>query len=318
MKTIFSAILTFFYALLTMPVMAGLPKQGQMNLQEPASPVHQRIHEFHDLLLLIIITITVVVIFLLFYAMLRFRASKNKNPSQTTHNVPLEIVWTMVPVLILIIIAVPSFRLMYYMDKTTTPDMTLKVVGYQWYWGYAYPDYEIEEFKNYMIPTEERDPENTYAELRASPTYQRLLSTYDLIEGVPSFIVLPTETNVRILITSNDVIHSWAIPAFGIKKDAVPGRMNETWVRIEKPGIYYGQCSEICGTDHGFMPIEIRAVDKEIFEQWASTAKEDLPAAMTMVYQETLDYAHEPNIPKLDFLKTLFRSDVKKETKDTE
>ncbi|MGB1026589.1 MAG: cytochrome c oxidase subunit II, partial [Rhodospirillaceae bacterium] len=169
----------------------------------------------------------------------------------------IEVIWTLVPVLILIAIAVPSFRLLYFMDRTQDAEMTLKVIGYQWYWGYEYPDHKDIVFDSYMLREDEPGG--------LSP---RLLA-------VDNRVVLPTETNIRVLITANDVIHSWALPALGLKTDAVPGRINETWVRIEKPGLYYGQCSELCGVEHGFMPIAIEAVSREEFDGWVETAAEE-------------------------------------------
>jgi cytochrome c oxidase subunit 2 len=257
-----------------------------------ASPVKHRIHEFHNILLVIIIAISVFVTALLLYTVFRFARAKNPTPSKTTHNVTIEIIWTAIPCLILAVIMWYSFPLMYYMDKTAKPDLTLKVTGYQWYWGYAYPDQGIEEFALHMVPDAgKRDPKNEAADLRAQSTYQRLLSTYDQVSGKPGFVVLPVNKDVRVLVTGGDVLHAFAMPAFGVKKDAVPGRLNETWMRIEKPGIYYGQCSELCGTDHGFMPIEIRAVDDAIFATWAEKMKTDVPAAMAYVQNLTIQYA---------------------------
>lgn len=231
----------------------------QKGLSEPASPVMERLVDFHNMLMVTITGITLFVTALLAYVVLRFNAKANPKPSATTHNTMLEVVWTLVPVLILIAIAVKSLPLLYYMDRAKEPEMTLKVTGYQWYWGYEYPDHDGINFFSYMIPDDKIDPEK--GELR-------LLST-------DTKVVLPINTDIQILITAADVIHSWAVPAFGIKRDAVPGRMNETWVRITKPGTYYGQCSELCGKDHAFMPIEIKAVTKEEFERWVESAKED-------------------------------------------
>jgi cytochrome c oxidase subunit 2 len=261
-------------------------------MPDAATPSKEQIHDFHQLMMIIITSISVFVIALLIYTVIRFRRSANPVPSKTTHNVTIEIIWTAIPCLILLVIAVPSFRLMYFLDRTEKPDMTLKVTGYQWYWGYSYPDQEIEEYSLYMVPTEQDDPKGEFTALRAMPTYQRLLSTYELSSGKVGFIVLPVEKNIRILVTASDVIHSWAIPQFGVKKDAVPGRLNETWARIDRPGIYYGQCSEICGVKHGFMPIEIRAVPQETFDAWVKLMKEDTAAAFEMVQQATAQYAH--------------------------
>lgn len=237
----------------------------QKNLHEPASPVMERLVEFHNMLMITITAITLFVTALLLYIIVRFNKKANPKPSATTHNTMLEVVWTLVPILILIAIAVKSLPLLYYMDRAKEPEMTLKVTGYQWYWGYEYPDHDGINFFSYMIPDEEIDPEK--GELR-------LLST-------DTKVVLPIDTDIQILVTAADVIHSWAVPAFGIKRDAVPGRMNETWVRITKPGTYYGQCSELCGKDHAFMPIEIKAVTKEEFARWVESAKEEYAAHVT-------------------------------------
>ncbi len=239
------------------PAMAGEPIEGGLNLQEAATSSAQRIHDFHDMLLIIITGITLFVLVLLIYVVIRYNKRANPNPSNVTHNVPLEILWTIVPVVILIVIAVPSFKLLYENDRIENPDMTIKITGYQWYWGYEYPDHDGISFNSIMIPDDE-----------IQDGQRRLLSTDNVV-------YLPIDTNIAILVTANDVIHSWTIPAFGVKMDAIPGRTNETWFRIDKPGTYYGQCSEICGKDHAFMPIEVRAVTKEEFEAWVVKAKEE-------------------------------------------
>lgn len=233
----------------------GIPQPWQLGFQEAASPVKERIDTFHNQLLIIITAITVFVTLLLAYTCIRFRKKANPIPSKTTHNTMIEIIWTAIPVLILIVIAIPSIRLLYYMDHTEKPDMTLKVIGYQWYWGYVYPDHGDIAFDSYMIKD---------ADLK--PGQIRLLD-------VDNEVVLPVGKNVRVIVTANDVIHSWAVPALGVKKDAVPGRLNETWLNITKPGIYYGQCSELCGTGHGFMPIKIRGVEQAEFDAWVASKK---------------------------------------------
>ncbi len=235
-------------------------KDWQLGFQEASSPVMEKIDWLHNYVLIIITAITVFVTGLLVYVMIRFRRSANPNPSKTTHNVLIEIIWTAVPVLILIAIVVPSFRLLYFMDRHPNPEMTLKVIGYQWYWGYEYPDHGDFAFDSYMIPDEE-----------IKEGQVRLLE-------VDNRVVLPVDTDIRILITAADVIHAWALPALGVKIDAVPGRTNETWVRIDEPGIYRGQCSELCGAYHGFMPVVIEAVSKEEFERWTKEAAEKFAA----------------------------------------
>lgn len=233
------------------------PRPWGIGLQDPATPVAERLHEFHNMLLIIIAAIVLFVMGLLLYVMLRFNARANPKPSTTTHNVMLEVLWTVVPVVILIVIAVPSFKLLYYMDRTAEPEMTLKITGYQWYWGYEYPDHGDISLMSNMIPDDQIDP---------SKGQVRLLST-------DNPVILPVDTNIQLIVTAADVIHSFAVPAFGVKIDAVPGRLNETWVRIEKPGVYYGQCSEICGIGHAFMPIEIIAVSKEDFAAWVANQR---------------------------------------------
>ena len=243
----------------------GAPHDWQMGFQEPASPVAERLDSFHNMLLVIIGLITLFVTVLMIYVMVRFNAKANPEPSKVSHNTMLEVIWTAVPVVILLIIVLPSVKLIYYQDRIPEPEMTLKVTGYQWYWGYDYPDHDDISFMSYMLPDEELD---------ASKGHQRLLST-----DRPA--ILPVDTNIQILVTAADVLHGFAIPSLGMKIDAIPGRINQTWVRIEEPGVYYGQCSELCGKDHAFMPIEIHAVSKEEFQQWvASGGEAEISAAV--------------------------------------
>ena len=234
---------------------ANQPKERQLGFQNPASDGMRDIVNFHNNLLLpIIIAITVFVLFLMLYACVRFRASANPNPSKRTHNVTVEILWTLIPCLILIVMAVPSFKILYKQDTIPKADLTIKAVGYQWYWGYEYPDENI-IFDSYMI--EEKD-------LKA---YQpRLLA-------VDNEVVAPVNKVVKVLITANDVLHAWALPSFGVKRDAVPGRINETWFKAEKEGTYYGQCSELCGIKHAFMPITVKVVSEEDYQEWLSEAR---------------------------------------------
>lgn len=303
MTRFFASISSFCFSLLLFPTLAMADLQSRAEgsiwagwLPDAVTPSKQRIHDFNEIMTYIISAIVAVVAVLLFWVVWRYRKNKNPVPSRVTHNVPLEIVWTLIPCLILMAIVVPSLRLMYYIDVTHKADLTLKVVGYQWYWGYAYPDHDIDEFALHYVPDEFADQKGEYQALRDLPTYQRLLSTYDLASGQPAFVVLPVDKNVRALITAGDVIHSFAVPSFGVKKDAVPGRLNETWFNIKKPGIYYGQCSEICGINHGFMPIEIRAVEDDEFNRWVELMKEDSAKAMAYIQDITVQYAH----PKLE------------------
>lgn len=239
-------------------VQIGAPVPHQLGLQEAASPVMERLHDFHSLLLWTIAGITLFVTGLLLYVIVRFNSRANPTPSTTTHHTWLEVAWTGIPVLILLVIAVPSFRVLYYMDKAPNPELTVKVTGHQWYWSFTYPDHEGLEYEARMIPDEELKP----GQLRLLEVDQR--------------IVVPVDTDVRVLVTGADVIHSFAIPALGMKKDAVPGRLNETWFRANREGVFYGQCSEICGTGHGYMPIAVEAVSKERFQQWLGQQKQAL------------------------------------------
>ena len=252
MKKILLTISSFF---ITIEAFADQPKDWQLGFQNPASDGMRDIVNFHNNLLLpIIIAISVFVLFLMLYACVRFRASANPNPSKRTHNVTVEILWTLIPCLILIVMAVPSFKILYKQDTIPKADLTIKAVGYQWYWGYEYPDENI-IFDSYMI--EEKD-------LRADQP--RLLT-------VDHEVVVPVNKVVKVLITANDVLHAWALPAFGVKRDAVPGRINETWFKAEKEGTYYGQCSELCGIKHAFMPITVKVVSEEDYQEWLSEAR---------------------------------------------
>lgn len=234
---------------------AAQPEPWQMNFQPASSPLMERIATFHDLLLVIITLICIVVLALLVYVCFKFRADRNPTPSRRTHNTLLEVVWTAVPVLILVIIAIPSFRLLYYADVVPDTDMTIKAIGRQWYWSYEYPDHDNFTFDAFMLRDDELEP-----------GMQRLLET-------DNRLVLPTGTNIKVQVTASDVLHSWAMPSLGVKIDAVPGRLNEIWIHIIEPGVYYGQCSEICGVMHGFMPITIEAVAPEQFMVWVEEAK---------------------------------------------
>jgi cytochrome c oxidase subunit 2 len=234
---------------------AEAPHPWQMNFQPAASPVAERFHEFHNFLLVLITLISLFVMFLLLYVIVRFRASRNPVPSRTTHNTTIEVLWTVIPVVILVVMAVPSFKLLYYVDRTHDAEMTVKVTGHQWYWTYEYPDHGNFGFDS-----------NHVLDADLKPNQLRLLS-------VDNHIVLPVNTNVRILVTSNDVMHSWFVPPVGVQMYAVPGRLNETWVNVEREGTFYGQCNQICGINHGFMPIEIEAISKDKFKQWVVEAQ---------------------------------------------
>ena len=252
MKKIFFIFITFF---ITHEAFANQPKDWQLGFQEAASETMRDIVNFHDKLLLpIIVAISVFVLFLMAYACIRFRESRNPNPSKRTHNVAVEVLWTLIPCLILIVIAVPSFKILYKQDAIPKADLTIKAIGYQWYWGYEYPDENI-IFESYMI--EEKD---------LAADQPRLLA-------VDNEVVVPVGKVIKVLITANDVLHAWALPSFGVKRDAVPGRINETWFKAEKVGTYYGQCSELCGIKHAFMPITVKVVSEEEYQEWLSEAR---------------------------------------------
>ncbi len=268
-KNVTRMIVFSFFALLgaflSVNAFAGEPTPWQLGFQESASPVKQELQSFHNLLLYIITAIVIVVFCLLAYVMIRFNARVNPKPSNFSHNTVIEVIWTVVPICILIVIAIPSFKVLFYMDKVADPDMTLKVTGYQWGWTYTYPDHGDIEF-NADIIREADEMEEFFPNGEG----RRLLETYNPV-------VLPINQNIEILVTSRpeDVIHSWAVPSFGVKTDAVPGRMNHTWTKITKPGVYFGQCSEICGRDHAYMPISIYAVTESEFAQWVECVQNE-------------------------------------------
>ena len=237
----------------------GQPTEWQLGFQEAGSPLMQQLIDFHDFVFWIITAITVFVFLLLAYVCVRFSAKNNKKPSTTTHNATLEIAWTLIPVLLLVVIAIPSFRLLYNQNDFTNIDMTIKATGYTWWWGYEYPDHDGITFDSVIVEDDELE--------EGQP---RLLTTdYQL--------VVPVNKNIKMQITSDPsgVIHSWAVPSLGVKMDAIPGRLNETYFNIKEPGMYYGQCSELCGVGHGFMPISIKAVTEDEFASWVETAKEE-------------------------------------------
>jgi cytochrome c oxidase subunit 2 len=268
-------IRNFFWTIFIVPVLlcshayADQPYPWQMSFQKAVTPVMERIHNLHDLVLVIVIGIGVFVLCMLGLIVIRFRAAKNPYPSQRTHNPFLEVIWTAIPVVILLIIAVPSFKLMFYMDKAVKPEMEIRVTGNTWYWKYEYPEYQI-SFDSQIVP----DQELKEGQLR-------------LLE-VDNPIIVPVDTTIRLLFTSSDVLHSWTIPAFGVKKDCIPGRHNEAWIHVSKEGTYYGQCSELCGMKHGFMPISVRAVSKEAFQKWLKEAKQKFALSNFLYHNDVL------------------------------
>jgi cytochrome c oxidase subunit II len=228
----------------------GQPAPWEFRLQEAATPVMENITWFHNFLLWLISAITLFVLALLVIVVVKFNAKANPVPSRTTHNTLIEVAWTLIPVLILVALVVPSFRLLFLELDVPKADLTIKATGKQWYWSYAYPDNGKFEFDS----------------LLAADKMPRLL-------GVDNEVVVPVNKIVRVQVTGADVIHSFAVPAFGIKIDAIPGRLNETWFKATKLGVFYGQCSELCGKDHAFMPIAVRVVNDQEFAAWVETAK---------------------------------------------
>ena len=256
-------------ALATVPALAGtgMPSPWQMNLQGAVTPVAEFIHWFHDWLNIIITIVTLFVLALLVYVVFRFNEKANPVPSKTTHNALLEVAWTVIPVLILVVIAIPSFRLLKLQLEVPQSDMTLKVTGNQWRWTYEYPKESGGfTFDSLMLNEEERAKAIASKRI-AEAEAPRLLA-------VDNEAVIPVGKTVRVQVTASDVIHKFTVPSFGIKIDAIPGRLNETWFKAEREGIYYGQCSFICGQDHAYMPIAVRVVSQERYAAWLAEAKQ--------------------------------------------
>ncbi len=241
--------------------MVGKAHEWQMGMQTAASPVAERIHAMNHFLEIIITAIVLLVLAILAYVIVRFNAKRNPVPSKTAHNTLIEIIWTAAPVAILVVIAIPSIKLLYYEDTTKDHQLTLKVTGHQWYWTYTYPDQGGFSFDSIPIP-----------ESDLQPGQPRLLT-------VDNAVVVPVGASVQVLATSEDVIHNWAIPSLGLKKDATPGRVNETWFRADHEGVYYGMCSELCGVNHYFMPIVVKAVTPEAFDAWVKDAQQKFAKA---------------------------------------
>lgn len=271
MKTnAFAFFLSFIMLLLTGNAHAAATPghDWQINFFDAVTPVMAKIHDFHGWTLMPIITaIVIFVLALLIYVVFRFRKGKNPVPSKTTHHVGLEIVWTILPVLILMVIALPSIKLLVMQDETPKSDITIKAIGYQWYWGYEYPEAEVSEYSSYMLclPEAGKYKQECVDDLKAKGKPHKLATDYP--------IVVPVDKTVRVLVTAMDVIHAFAVPSFGVKKDAVPGRMNQTWFKATEVGTYYGQCSELCGVNHAFMPITVEVVPQNVYDSWLETAK---------------------------------------------
>jgi cytochrome c oxidase subunit 2 len=240
---------------------AQQPHPWQMNLQEAHSPIMQRMADFHDVLLWIIFLISLFVLGLLLYAVWRFNEKRHPTPSMTTHNTLIEVLWTVIPILILVGIAIISIPLLYATDDASDADITVKAIGRQWYWSYEYPDNGGFTYDSFMVE-----------EANLKHGQPRLLTADE-------DLVLPVGKKIRVLVTASDVLHAFAVPSLGSKVDAVPGRTNHTWFTIDEPGMYYGQCSELCGTRHSYMPISVRAVTEAEFEAWLVEARQRFAAA---------------------------------------
>ena len=240
----------------TVASLAAQPEPWQMDFQPAVTPVMEHIEDFHRLLLVIITFISLFVLALLLWVIVRYNHRANPTPSKVSHNTLLEVAWTIVPVIILVLIAIPSFRLLYFEADIPPSDLTINAIGHQWYWTYQYPDKGKLQFDSIVLT-------DAQAAKKGEP---RLL-------GVDNPIVVPVNKVVKVVTMGSDVIHSWAVPAFGVKMDAVPGRLNTTWFKALKEGTYYGQCSQLCGARHAFMPIEVKVVSEAEFEKWLAAAK---------------------------------------------
>ncbi len=236
----------------------GVPHDWQMNFPPAYTPLMEKVESLNDLLLIIISLICAFVAGLIIYAVWRFHASRNPVPTTTTHNTVIEIAWTVLPILILVIIAIPSFRLLYYGDKATDAAFTVKVTGHQWYWSYDYPDQGNFSVDSRILSEADR--------VKQKPEVPRLLA-------VDEEMVIPKGTTIRIIGTAADSMHGWTVPGFGIKKTVIPGRLNEGWINVRDEGFYFGQCSQICGNNHSFMPIAVRVVSKPDFDKWVEQKK---------------------------------------------
>jgi cytochrome c oxidase subunit II len=268
-------------ALMTLlPAFAGETQRMQIGMQDAGTPVSLRIHEFYNFVNIIIIAITLFVLALLVYVLMRFNARANPEPASTTHNAALEIAWTIIPVFILVMIAVPSFKLLNLQYTYPKPDLTIKATGYTWYWSHEYPDQGGFSIDSVVLGDDDRQEL-----IKKGIPAPRLLA-------VDNEIVVPAGKVVHVLVTSADVIHSWTVPAFGSNTDAVPGRLTSTWFQVPNPGIYYGDCTQLCGKDHSAMPIAIRVVPEATFNDWAAAMKaKDKKKAKAIIEKAALEQA---------------------------
>jgi len=254
-----------FYILSAAPILslADAPEAWQMGFQDPATPIMQGIIDLHHDIMFFIIVILVFVLWMITRTLYHFHYKKNPIPEKIIHGTAIEIAWTVTPSLILVLIAIPSFALLYSLDEVVDPAVTIKAIGHQWYWSYEYSDYSQSDdqsiaFDSYMIPEDDLE-----------------LGQLRLLE-VDNRVVLPVNTHIRVIITAADVLHSWAVPSLGVKCDAVPGRLNQIPVFIKREGVFYGQCSELCGANHAFMPIVVEAVSLENYISWVSNKLEEI------------------------------------------
>ncbi len=269
MKTILAGFGAGFATFSATAALAAQPEPWQYRFQPAVTSVMEEIAWFELYTLWFIVPITILVLGLLLWVIVRFRAGANPNPSRTSHNTTIEVIWTVGPVVILLFLAIPSFNILTkQLTPPANPELTIKATGYQWYWGYEYQTDDPLSFDSLLVQDKDR------AELGKEDK-----SIYPNLLVVDNEIVVPVDATVRLLVTAADVIHSFAMPSFGVKIDAIPGRLNETWFKVEKEGLYYGQCSELCGKDHAYMPIAVRVVSKDQYDGWLSAAKSDLGAA---------------------------------------
>ena len=272
-RFVISAVAGLMAVMIETSAHAAAPQPWQLNLQPPAGSIAEMATDLHNLLLVVITAISLFVLALLIYVGVRFRASRNPTASKTSHNTIIEILWTVIPVLILVGIAVPSFRLLYYTDRTADTDMVIKVSGNQWYWNYTYPDEGI-TFDSYMIDEDDLEPDQI-----------RLLS-------VDNPLVVPEGTRIKLLVTGNDVMHSFFVPALAVQTYAFIGRTNEAWIDVPVgTQTYYGQCNQICGINHAYMPIEIRALPKSEYAAWLNFAKQEFAMDMPVTADDAMKLA---------------------------
>ena len=240
----------------------GQPVKWQFGFQDSVTAIGRQLASFHDFLLIVITLVTLFVVGLLAYVMWKFNEKANPVPSKTSHNTTIEVIWTIVPILILLVIAIPSFRLLFAQYDFPKSDLVIKATGNQWYWSYEYPDQGGMSFDALMLRDDDNNP------IKGPNGEPRTLA-------VDNFLVVPVNKNVELLVTASDVIHNWTIPAFGVKLDAIPGRVMRTWFNVDKVGTYYGQCSELCGKDHAFMPIGVKVVSQADYDAWLVKAKKE-------------------------------------------